>query len=1071
MEVINKNACTGANPKVTTRHLVSFAVAAIALALLVAAGVQISVAAEPVKGTTEQDGLVYEWVVEDSEATILSITRAPDNIDTTYEAVIPESVTADDGSTYLVTVLADNVMGTSAGNSRAGTPAVYNDELVRVVIPSMLLTIGDEAFVNCSALISLEFATDDDGFAHVESVGRYAFYQTAIEYLYLPDSLNEVGDYAFRSISGIKVLRFPATLTTWGSYAVLGSSPTEELIIPDGCVVLPDRVGAQVKSISIPDSVQGSVRVDCSTATSIRLPSSENSQITSLTLKFGTIDELVIPDSVTTLSLSGTCSNVVWPANLNIISLYDIQGQDEVEIPASVQTIESLAFARCGLKKLIFEEGSQLASIGSFAFSDCTSLTEIVFEEGIKSLGMYMFSGCSSLAEVELPASIVSLSIAPFYQCASLKKISFASGSKITRTTDSLVADCPNLREVYLPDNLASATTTTAYRLIDNCPNLEAVYTYVPSLKLTIDEFPGCGTFKVYGWGTEGAVLDFAENEGLEFVPYAELDSTGYNGQANSTATLASDGSVQVTCTFKPATGYDYERTLSEGSDYALSSVDRNGTAWWQVTGCGSACFGTTYVAAAVDLSRATMSAVGTQTYTGSACEPKPIITYGGVTLAEGTDYTLSYANNTTVGTATVTATGLGSFTGTLSASFEIKAAMNISGTDRVDNAQAALSGIGVVSSDAVGTSVSATEYSDLDSGVVADASDSDMNGTDVVDFVVATDSVNATDDPASYTTGNSGGIDNSDSTGSVYPDADSAGDSIAVNASITQAATVVAAWAYDAPGMAAASAFSTATGYPLIAVSNEGLTDDQLAQFSAWSTREVLLVGGTDACGQTVADGLSAAGITCTTVGAVAGTASGTDEACTIACALEGMTKAWGTTAVLINPQEAPLALAASAYAGASGSPLLLTKADGTLDSATLSALSSYKTVVIVGDVFQVDAAAESALPSTVSVKRIAGASICDTAFSLVEYGMQTGVYASTWCTYVVSRADASSFMTWAYVAGTQRSPLLLVDGTNNDAIVSFVSDNVSRFSGYVTLTRTAGSLSALETRLQALL
>jgi hypothetical protein len=49
----------------------------------------------------------------------------------------------------------------------------------------------------------------------------------------------------------------------------------------------------------------------------------------------------------------------------------------------------------------------------------------------------------------------------------------------------------------------------------------------------------------------------------------------------------------------------------------------------------------------------------------------------GTKTLKAGTDYTVAYKNNTNVGTATVTVTGKGSYTGTKSATFKITQAAN----------------------------------------------------------------------------------------------------------------------------------------------------------------------------------------------------------------------------------------------------------------------------------------------------------------------------------------------------------------------------------------------------------
>ena len=61
------------------------------------------------------------------------------------------------------------------------------------------------------------------------------------------------------------------------------------------------------------------------------------------------------------------------------------------------------------------------------------------------------------------------------------------------------------------------------------------------------------------------------------------------------------------------------------------------------------------------------------QTTAGAAVTPDPVVTYGtGLQLVRGKDYTVSYANNTSTGIATVTITGIGSFTGTKTANYFI---------------------------------------------------------------------------------------------------------------------------------------------------------------------------------------------------------------------------------------------------------------------------------------------------------------------------------------------------------------------------------------------------------------
>ena len=58
--------------------------------------------------------------------------------------------------------------------------------------------------------------------------------------------------------------------------------------------------------------------------------------------------------------------------------------------------------------------------------------------------------------------------------------------------------------------------------------------------------------------------------------------------------------------------------------------------------------------------------------YNGTELKPTATVKDGDAVLVEGTDYTLAYTNNVNVGTATVTATGIGNYSGTKTANFTI---------------------------------------------------------------------------------------------------------------------------------------------------------------------------------------------------------------------------------------------------------------------------------------------------------------------------------------------------------------------------------------------------------------
>ena len=75
-----------------------------------------------------------------------------------------------------------------------------------------------------------------------------------------------------------------------------------------------------------------------------------------------------------------------------------------------------------------------------------------------------------------------------------------------------------------------------------------------------------------------------------------------------------------------------------------------------------------------ISLKRCAVSAIGNQTYKGSALTPKPTVKFGSTVLKEGTDYTLSWSNNTKVGTGSVTITGLNNYFASVTVNFKIVA-------------------------------------------------------------------------------------------------------------------------------------------------------------------------------------------------------------------------------------------------------------------------------------------------------------------------------------------------------------------------------------------------------------
>ena len=119
---------------------------------------------------------------------------------------------------------------------------------------------------------------------------------------------------------------------------------------------------------------------------------------------------------------------------------------------------------------------------------------------------------------------------------------------------------------------------------------------------------------------------------------------------------------------------------LSAGADYVVSYGNNMmpGSATVTVEGIGGyrGQVSTGFEIVPASLSSAAVTVPGSPfTYTGSPIEPEVTVQVGDATLVRDSDYTVSYANNTEVGTATVTVEGTGGYKDTAVATFEISEA------------------------------------------------------------------------------------------------------------------------------------------------------------------------------------------------------------------------------------------------------------------------------------------------------------------------------------------------------------------------------------------------------------
>lgn len=128
---------------------------------------------------------------------------------------------------------------------------------------------------------------------------------------------------------------------------------------------------------------------------------------------------------------------------------------------------------------------------------------------------------------------------------------------------------------------------------------------------------------------------------------------------------------------FKPKVTVEYsKKTLKNGTDYSLAFKNNTnvGIAAITITGKGAytGVVKKTFKINKASIAKAAVTLPSVKVWAGWALTPVPTVKLGTNTLKKGTDFSLAYKNNKNVGTATVTITGKGNYTGTIRKNFVI---------------------------------------------------------------------------------------------------------------------------------------------------------------------------------------------------------------------------------------------------------------------------------------------------------------------------------------------------------------------------------------------------------------
>ena len=575
----------------------------------------------------------------------------------------------------------------------------YCEKLTGFDIPSSLKELEEGVFFRCSSLKKIIIPDT------VEKIDRSAFYEcTNVIEIKIPGTVKEASDIALVGCEKVITAELPISMVTLAN--LQRSDDLETLVIvDDGSTELPDKDALnekkKLKKVVFPDSLTSIPRAFCRSASAleeVKLPANlkiiSNASFSECT-NLKTID---LPDTVTEIGAFAfaDCTSLkdfTIPDGIKSIgeeAFYN-SGITSLVVPESVETIDKLAFSHmANLTNATFPAGCGIT------FSDCKNLKTAKITGNPTVIDNYMFYECSQLTDFEIPGSVKKIGYAAFYNTALKEAVIPAS---VTEIDDWAFGECQNLEKAVLPDGLKSVGGAAFYE----CPELtdsnipdsvttlgDFAFGWCPKLKDmtipdTIDNFGKCVFVN-----TPGVTIDTSRKyfiptvDGIKDLPYtgSEVAQPDMDITVNG-VTLEEDS--------------DYEVSYSSNTEIGMATMDINFKG--QYVGHLTRTFNVVQIDMSGD--GITVTGIHNTRYTGKKIVmSKLAVQAGGRTLIPGTDYTVAYKNNLNPGTAEITITGKGNYTGTVVKTFNIlilKGSTYTVGTMKYKVTNAATNGKGTV--------------------------------------------------------------------------------------------------------------------------------------------------------------------------------------------------------------------------------------------------------------------------------------------------------------------------------------------------------------------------------------
>ncbi|MCD8009274.1 MAG: leucine-rich repeat protein, partial [Lachnospiraceae bacterium] len=622
----------------------------------------------------------------------------------------------------------------------------YASSIAEIVMEEGVTSIGSYAFSYCTNLLSVTIPDS------VTSIGNQSFFLCeSLTSITIPKSVYYIDSRAFQSCYSLTSIAVDSENTCYSSSdgILFNNDFTAFLIYP---------VGKTDTTYAIPDTVTyvgDYAFYNCLNLVSVTIPDSVTAISSYMFQACYYLTYVAIPDSVTSIG-SGAfygCSrlaSVTIPDSVTAIGngAFSYSGLTSVTLPDGVTSID--AFGNCTSLTSVTIPGS-VTSIGSYAFYNCTSLTSVTILDGVTTIYANAFLQCTALTSVTIPTSVTYIGKYAFSDCWNISDV-YYTGSESEWAAISIYSYNTNLTSASIHYNYdADAGETSADESSESVTDSEAETETETETEAQPEDESDTSSDSVQEAATaSGRSLSLNSSLSGRGAVVSLMAYTGFTTSTDSTQTTTFTGLVSgeayVLLVMRDAEAEDLlaadnllyiaQANADESGSITFSYIPRE-----TVDGAVSYAYGTS----SQNLTDAEITLEADSfAYTGGAIKPLATVIYNGVTLEADVDYTMSYSDNTEVGTATATIKGRGDYAGTVTQEFTIiKAEQTLTASIDTsellvgDTAQITAAAQGTLSYESSDTSVATVDETGLVTGLSA--------GTAAITVTAAaTDSYNA---------------------------------------------------------------------------------------------------------------------------------------------------------------------------------------------------------------------------------------------------------------------------------------------------------------------------------------